>query len=54
MSSRNRWRPILGELERRRTAARAMGGPDRIARQHQAGRLDARQRIERLFDPRSF
>ena len=54
MSSRTRWEPILGELERRRAAARAMGGPDRIARQHQSGKLDARQRIDRLFDPGSF
>ena len=54
MSHENRWQPILDELERRRAMSLAMGGPDRITRQHQAGKLDARQRIERLFDAGSF
>ncbi len=30
------------------------GGAERIARQHQAGKLTARERIERLFDPGTF
>ena len=37
-----------------RPDARAMGGTERIARQHAAGRLDARQRIAALLDPGSF
>ncbi len=30
------------------------GGAERIARQHRAGKLTARERIERLFDPGTF
>jgi len=48
------WDPLLRDLEQRRAAARAMGGPERLGRQHAAGRLDARQRVERLLDPGSF
>ena len=33
---------------------RRLGGEDRIARQHQLGRLTARERIERLLDPGTF
>jgi acetyl-CoA carboxylase carboxyltransferase component len=35
-------------------AARALGGAEKIERQHAKGKLDARQRLERLFDPGSF
>ena len=48
------WKPLLEDLAARREAARAMGGPERLERQHGRGRLDARQRIERLFDPGTF
>jgi acetyl-CoA carboxylase carboxyltransferase component len=49
------WRPTLEELERRRAIARAMGGPERVARLiTQRGKLDARARLDRLFDPGSF
>lgn len=48
------WAPILAELERRRAGATAMGGPERVARQHAAGKLDARQRMDRLFDRGTF
>jgi propionyl-CoA carboxylase beta chain len=41
----------LADLERR---AEAGGGPDRVQRQHEAGKLTARERIELLFDPGSF
>ena len=52
---RKGWGPLLDDLERRRVAARAMGGPERVERlMHSRGKLDARQRIERLFDPGSF
>ena len=30
------------------------GGPERVARQHKAGKLTARERIEKLIDPDSF
>jgi len=48
------WEAILGELDRRRAQSRTMGGPERVARQHARGKLDARQRIEMLFDEGTF
>lgn len=51
----NGWTPLLEELERRRDASRAMGGPERLERLvYGRGRLDARQRLARLFDPGTF
>ena len=41
----------LGEWERR---AREGGGLERVARQHKAGKLTARERVARLCDPDSF
>ncbi|MCB9521235.1 MAG: acyl-CoA carboxylase subunit beta [Myxococcales bacterium] len=41
----------LAELER---AAEIGGGEDRIAKQHEAGKLTARERVELLLDPGSF
>lgn len=43
-----------GELERRLAEARAGGGPARVERQHSAGKLTARERLELLLDPGSF
>ena len=48
------WGPLLDELRRRQEAARAMGGPERLERQHAKGKLDARQRLDRLFDEGTF
>jgi propionyl-CoA carboxylase beta chain len=45
---------IILELERKREQARLGGGDDRIAKQHEKGRLTARERIEVLLDPDSF
>jgi len=45
---------ILRQLEEKRAAARAGGGPRRIEAQHAKGRLTARERIELLLDPGSF
>ena len=42
------------ELRRRNEAADLAGGPDRIARQHKAGKKTARERIELLLDKGSF
>ncbi len=50
----NQWDPLLEDLEVRRRAAAAMGGPERLARQREGGRLDARARIEYLLDTDSF
>jgi acetyl-CoA carboxylase carboxyltransferase component len=48
------WEPELEELRRREELARRMGGEERVARQHQSGRLTVRERIERLFDAGTF
>ena len=42
------------ELDRRLGAARNGGGKERIDRQHQDGKLTARERVELLLDPGSF
>jgi acetyl-CoA carboxylase carboxyltransferase component len=42
------------ELYERRRRAMAGGGPERIARQHAAGKLTARERLDRFFDPGTF
>src|SRR5712691_3170358 len=48
------WMPEIEEIRRRREAALAMGGPQKVARQRAAGRLTVRERIEQLADPGSF
>lgn len=48
------WSDEIEELERRRERALGMGGEERVARQHAAGRLTVRERIEALVDPGSF
>jgi len=48
------WKPELEELARRTTLAHAMGGEERIARAHDAGRQTVRERIDRLLDAGSF
>lgn len=44
----------LQELARREKLAELGGGADRIAKQHAAGKLTARERIDLLLDPGSF
>jgi propionyl-CoA carboxylase beta chain len=44
------WDAELTELAHRRQLAAAMGGEERVARQHNAGRLTVRERIDRLID----
>ncbi len=44
----------VAELERRRDVVKLGGGKERIAKQHDAGKLTARERVERLVDPQSF
>src|ERR1700743_206021 len=45
---------ILDTLEERRAGARLGGGEQRIAAQHERGKLTARERVELLLDPGSF
>ena len=44
----------LGELRRRREEVVAGGGPNRVRKQHDRGKLTARERLALLFDPGSF
>ena len=48
------WEETLDDLARRRERTWAMGGPERLAKHHDKGKLDARGRIEHLLDPGSF
>ncbi|MGX7953177.1 acyl-CoA carboxylase subunit beta [Tsuneonella sp. HG249] len=48
------WAKELEELRRREALAEEMGGPDKVARQHGRGKMDARARIAALVDPGSF
>ena len=48
------WRGGIAELDRRRRWALAMGGSESVARQHAAGRMTVRERIDALVDPGSF
>lgn len=51
---RKQWQPLLEQLAERLSRAEAMGGPDKVGRQHRRGRLTARERIALLFDADSF
>ena len=48
------WEPEVEELRRRQALARRMGGPENIERQHKAGRMTVRERIDGLLDAGSF
>ena len=47
-------RPLVDDLLERRAAARLGGGEERIAKQHAADKLTARERIDLLVDPGTF
>ena len=44
----------VNDLHIRRQALEMGGGADRIAKQHEGGKLTARERLDRLFDENSF
>ncbi|MFN8035494.1 MAG: carboxyl transferase domain-containing protein [Acidimicrobiia bacterium] len=48
------WDGVLEDLAHRRGASRAMGGEERLRKHRDAGKLDARARIDHLLDPGSF
>jgi propionyl-CoA carboxylase beta chain len=50
----DRHRELLAELEAKNQAAFAAGGEQRVEKQHKAGKLTARERIDVLVDPGSF
>ncbi|MBB6097420.1 acetyl-CoA carboxylase carboxyltransferase component [Deinobacterium chartae] len=45
---------LIAEMEARREKVLAGGGPERVKKQHEGGKLTARERIEKLLDPGSF
>ena len=48
------WQAEVDEIERRMAFAREMGGAEGLRRQREGGRLNARERIERLLDAGSW
>ena len=48
------WKPEVDEIEARRKAAKSMGGPEAIERQHERGRLTVRERVAALVDANSL
>ena len=48
------WEREVEELRQREQLAEGMGGPEKVARQHARGKLDARARLAALVDPGSF
>ena len=48
------WEPEVKEIAHRAGLAARMGGPEAVARHHEAGKLTVRERIEKLLDPSSF
>ncbi|HZQ34169.1 MAG TPA: carboxyl transferase domain-containing protein [Mycobacterium sp.] len=48
------WDHTLDDLDRRRQHSWGMGGPERLAKHRDKGKLDARARIEHLLDKGSF
>jgi acetyl-CoA carboxylase carboxyltransferase component len=47
-------RELSDRLRSHRDLARQMGGTEAIQKQHESGKLTARERVEMLFDPGSF
>src|SRR5450631_1510065 len=45
---------LIAELDKRREAARRMGGPEKLAQRAKRGQLSAQQRLDALVDPESF
>src|SRR5258708_3254418 len=48
------WEKEIKELRRREALAKKMGGPDKVKRQHDGGKLTVRERVDRLLDKDSF
>ena len=48
------WEPEIEELARREAFAEAMGGPEKVARQHHFGKLTIRERVAQIADDGSF
>ena len=51
---RDQWKTLLTQLDERHAIAQAMGGVDKVHKQRERGRLNARERIAILCDKNSF
>lgn len=54
VDERFNWGPLLADLDARRRAALAMGGPERVERQRSLGKWPVRERLDALLDPGTF
>ena len=50
----NSWDSELNELAKRQKLAEKMGGPDKLKRQKERGKLNVRERMDQLLDKDSF
>src|SRR5437899_11068141 len=48
------WGPLVDDVSSRKEVALGMGGPERIARQQELGKLPVRDRLDILLDKGSF
>lgn len=48
------WEKEIQELAQRNSLAEQMGGSEKVARQHEFGKLTIRERLDRMVDPGSF
>lgn len=48
------WKDSISTLDRKRSRILQAGGSDKIEKQHNSGKLTARERIDLLFDPGTF
>src|SRR5256885_12954804 len=48
------WSPLVDDVHRRKETALGLGGPERIARQRDLGKLPVRERLDILLDKGSF
>jgi acetyl-CoA carboxylase carboxyltransferase component len=54
LAARPALRPLVEDLHERRESARLGGGEERVARQHEQGKLTARERLDLLIDEGTF
>lgn len=48
------WKDEIEQLRKRQALAKGMGGPEKLKRQREAGRLNVRERLDLLLDSGSF
>jgi len=48
------WQPEIDELRRRQALAQEMGGPEKVKRHRDNGKLTVRERVDAMLDPGSF